>query len=167
VTDFESQTLSYWSETHVLLQKNQSNITETLWRACDGARIRSRALSGRQSDSWDEVVSADWSPPIGKNTTAGQRYRLHRRNHTADAFASIKDTALEGKTPDVLIIGGGIIGCSIARECARYDMDILLVEKENDVAMQTTSRNDGMVTRDRPDSRTSQTHLQYARKSHV
>jgi glycerol-3-phosphate dehydrogenase len=58
---------------------------------------------------------------------------------------SIKDSALEGKTPDVLIIGGGIIGCSIARECARYDMDILLIEKEHDVAMQTTSRNDGMV----------------------
>ena len=56
-----------------------------------------------------------------------------------------KDSALEGATPDVLVIGGGIVGCAIARECAKYDMHILLVEKEHDVAMQTTSRNDGMV----------------------
>ena len=58
---------------------------------------------------------------------------------------SVKDSALEGATPDVLVIGGGIVGCAIARECAKYDMRILLVEKEHDVAMQTTSRNDGMV----------------------
>ena len=58
---------------------------------------------------------------------------------------TLKDSTLEGATPDVLVIGGGIVGCDIARECAKYDMRILLVEKEHDVAMQTTSRNDGMV----------------------
>lgn len=57
----------------------------------------------------------------------------------------INDTSLDGATPDVLVIGGGIIGCAIARECAKYNMSILLVEKEHDIAMQTTSRNDGMV----------------------
>ena len=57
----------------------------------------------------------------------------------------IQDFALEGAAPDVLIIGGGIVGCAIARECAKFDMKILLIEKEHDVAMQTTSRNDGMV----------------------
>ncbi len=58
---------------------------------------------------------------------------------------ALKDDALEDAAPDVLIIGGGIVGCAIARECSRYDMDILLVEKEHDVAMQTSARNDGMV----------------------
>lgn len=58
---------------------------------------------------------------------------------------AFSDNALEGETPDVLIIGGGIVGCAAARECARYDMRILLVEKEHDLAMQTSSRNDGMV----------------------
>ena len=57
----------------------------------------------------------------------------------------VQDDKLEGSAPDVLIIGGGIVGCAIARECARFDMRILLVEKEHDLAMQTTSRNDGMV----------------------
>jgi glycerol-3-phosphate dehydrogenase len=58
---------------------------------------------------------------------------------------AIRDNALEGAAPDVLVIGGGIVGCAAARECARYDISILLVEKEHDLAMQTSSRNDGMV----------------------
>jgi len=58
---------------------------------------------------------------------------------------SIKDSALAGEQPDVLIIGGGVIGCAIAREMVRYDLDVLLVEKEHDLAMQTSGRNDGLV----------------------
>lgn len=55
------------------------------------------------------------------------------------------DNALEGDTPDVLIIGGGVIGCAIARELSRYRLDVLLVDKEHDVALHASSRNDGMV----------------------
>ncbi|MCE5189233.1 MAG: NAD(P)/FAD-dependent oxidoreductase [Eubacteriales bacterium] len=58
---------------------------------------------------------------------------------------ALQDQALDGVEPDVLIIGGGIVGCAIARECARYEMSVLLVEKEHDVAMQSSGRNDGMV----------------------
>ena len=57
----------------------------------------------------------------------------------------IEDSALEWEEPDVLIIGGGVIGCAIARELSRYDLNVLLVEKEHDLAMQTSGRNDGMV----------------------
>jgi len=58
---------------------------------------------------------------------------------------AVSDTALSGDAPDVLVVGGGVIGCSIARELSRYKLDVLLVEKEHDLAMQTSSRNDGMV----------------------
>jgi len=34
---------------------------------------------------------------------------------------------------DVLIIGGGIAGTSIARELSRYELDVMLIEKEADV----------------------------------
>lgn len=37
------------------------------------------------------------------------------------------------KTTDVLIIGGGITGLSVARELSRYDLSVILVEKEADV----------------------------------
>lgn len=55
------------------------------------------------------------------------------------------DQILEGRHPDVLIIGGGVTGCAIARELTKENLDILLIEKEYDVALHASSRNDGMV----------------------
>jgi glycerol-3-phosphate dehydrogenase len=56
-----------------------------------------------------------------------------------------RDKALEGLKPDVLIIGGGVTGCAIARELTRYDLEVVLAEKEHDLAMHASGRNDGMV----------------------
>ena len=39
---------------------------------------------------------------------------------------ALHDDALDGQTPDVLIIGGGISGVSIARELTRQKLDILV-----------------------------------------
>jgi len=57
----------------------------------------------------------------------------------------IEDSALEWEEPDVLVIGGGVIGCAIARELSRYKLGVMLVEKEHDVAMQASGRNDGTI----------------------
>lgn len=46
---------------------------------------------------------------------------------------------------DVFIIGGGVIGCSLARELSRYDVKIAVAEKEDDVAMGTSKANSGIV----------------------
>ena len=46
---------------------------------------------------------------------------------------------------DVLIIGGGAVGCAIARELSRYDLRIALLEKEADVAAGTSGRNSAVV----------------------
>ena len=46
---------------------------------------------------------------------------------------------------DIIIIGGGVIGCAIARELSRYKADILLLEKGNDVAVGTSKANSGIV----------------------
>ena len=46
---------------------------------------------------------------------------------------------------DVVIIGAGVVGCCIARELSKYDVSVVLVEKEEDVAMGATKANNAMV----------------------
>lgn len=58
---------------------------------------------------------------------------------------SVCDNLYDGKQPDVLIVGGGIVGAAIARELSRYDISVMLCEKEYDVAIAQSSRNDGMI----------------------
>ena len=38
---------------------------------------------------------------------------------------------------DVIIIGAGVVGGSIFRELTKYKLKVLVLEKENDVAMGT------------------------------
>ena len=56
-----------------------------------------------------------------------------------------RDNLLEGQSFDVVVIGAGIIGCAVARELARFDLSIAVLEKENDVGVHASSRNDGMI----------------------
>ncbi len=56
-----------------------------------------------------------------------------------------EDKSLDGKKVDVLVIGGGVVGCSILRNLSKYKLTGLLVEKEEDLAMGASSRNDGCV----------------------
>lgn len=46
---------------------------------------------------------------------------------------------------DIAIIGGGIIGCAIARELSRYSPQTLVVEAANDIACGTTKANGGLI----------------------
>lgn len=97
-------------------------------------------------DSWDDIVGA-CSLCVDKK----RRYhvindlRLKGTEIPEMKVPEIKDHALEGRKPDVLVIGGGISGASIARELMKWELDVLLVEKECDVALQASGRNDGEV----------------------
>ena len=46
---------------------------------------------------------------------------------------------------DVIIIGAGVSGSYIARELSRYKLRILLLDKENDVANETTAANSAII----------------------
>ncbi len=46
---------------------------------------------------------------------------------------------------DIVIIGAGVIGCSIARELSKYNLDTCVVEKNNDVAEGISKGNSGIV----------------------
>jgi glycerol-3-phosphate dehydrogenase len=56
---------------------------------------------------------------------------------------------------DVVIIGGGVVGCAIARELSRYLLDTALIEKEVEVGFGTSKTNSGIIHaghHDSPDS---------------
>ncbi|VBB09188.1 fad dependent oxidoreductase [Lucifera butyrica] len=46
---------------------------------------------------------------------------------------------------DVAVIGGGIVGTAIARELSKYQLDVVLLEKEPDIAMGTTKANSAIL----------------------
>ncbi len=46
---------------------------------------------------------------------------------------------------DVIIIGAGVTGSSIARRLSRYKLDVLVLEKENDVSMGASKANSAIV----------------------
>jgi len=49
------------------------------------------------------------------------------------------------KTIDVIIIGGGVLGCAIARSLAAQRRTVVLLEKEPDVGLHASGRNSGIV----------------------
>jgi glycerol-3-phosphate dehydrogenase len=50
-----------------------------------------------------------------------------------------------GLVKDVTIVGGGVIGCAIARELTRYRLDVALVEAEVEVGFGTSKSNSGII----------------------
>jgi glycerol-3-phosphate dehydrogenase len=46
---------------------------------------------------------------------------------------------------DVIIIGGGVVGSMVARFLSRYQLSILLIEKESDVGMGASAANSAIV----------------------
>jgi len=106
---------------------------------------RSVIISG-ECDNWQTIVK------IGK-MFADKKSGKHVVNDIKLAgYAEPKpmapafcDKALDGTDWDVVIVGGGISGCSVARELSKYKLRILLVEKHSDVARGASGANDGMV----------------------
>lgn len=46
---------------------------------------------------------------------------------------------------DVVIIGAGIVGCSIARELSKYNLDVLVIDKNQDVSEGISKANSGII----------------------
>ena len=49
------------------------------------------------------------------------------------------------ETFDIAIVGAGITGCAIARQLARFDLSICVVEAVNDIALGASKANGGLV----------------------
>lgn len=46
---------------------------------------------------------------------------------------------------DVIIIGAGVVGASVARELSKYELSVAILESESDIAMVTSSANSAIV----------------------
>ncbi len=46
---------------------------------------------------------------------------------------------------DIIIVGAGVVGAMIARTLSRYDLDILWIEKEDDICTGATSANSAII----------------------
>ena len=45
---------------------------------------------------------------------------------------------------DVVVIGAGCVGCSVARELSKYQLKVLVLEAEDDVSQGATKGNSGI-----------------------
>lgn len=106
---------------------------------------RSTILKGSCSD-WQTIVK------IGKMFVDKSGTRHVVNDISLENFVppkmqmpQITDSTLNNTSWDVVIIGGGISGCSVARELSKYNLKVLLCEKHSDVAHGASGANDGMV----------------------
>ena len=136
---YEEETMAYLDKINLKLKRAfGGKVTAREENSC-------LILSGELS-CWHDIVSAG-RMAVNKKLYAGLVNDIicTGASPAPPRMPALTDSALEGASPDVLVIGGGVTGCAIARELSRYKLDVLLVEKEHDLALQTSGRNDGMV----------------------
>ncbi len=106
---------------------------------------RSIILSGECND-WNTIVAiGKMFADAGTGKHVVNKITLAGYVEKAERLPAIRDGALDNTDWDVVVIGGGISGCAVARELSRYNLRILLCEKHSDVARGASGANDGMV----------------------
>ena len=95
-------------------------------------------------DNWADIYRCGKAAVCKKSLGVLNDIKL-KGFHEEPKRPALEDKAIDGQKPDVLVIGGGIVGCAVARELTRLDVSVLLVEKCNDVACGASSRNDGCI----------------------
>lgn len=118
------------------VNKIAPSVTVEEWRGC----VR---LTG-ECDDWATIYKCGVAA-VDKHSLGVLNDVKLKGFHEEPKKPTLKDNAIDGQRPDVLVIGGGIAGCSVLRELSRLDLDVLLVEKANDVATGASCRNDGCI----------------------
>ena len=97
-------------------------------------------------DCWEDIVKAGYTA-VNKNKFIGVLNDIEytKRDIPQMRMPSVNDLKYDKIHTDVAVIGAGIIGSAIARELTRYDIKVMLIDKEHDVGMHASSRNDGEI----------------------
>ncbi len=105
----------------------------------------SRIVTG-SLDSWQDIMTAcSLAVDVKSGKCVVNDITLKGIEIPKTKLPKITDKTLDGKEYDVVVIGGGISGASILRELSKWNIKALLIEKESDLAMHATGRNDGEV----------------------
>ena len=130
-------------------------IKKTLQRAFPESRLSLQldgrgilTLAGKCAD-WQQVVAVGHRAaalPGVKNVVNELRVpglAVPKKNYGAMRSRGLKKGVVADV--DLLIIGAGISGCAVARELAKYRLDILVVEMSDDIATGATKANNGNI----------------------
>lgn len=100
-------------------------------------------------DTWQELVNIGHF--VGKikgvrnvvNDLTSKDVKVKKRDNKKE----IAETLKSGKTEecDVVIIGAGVSGCSIARNLSKYDIKVKVLEKNSDISEEATKANNGNI----------------------
>jgi glycerol-3-phosphate dehydrogenase len=99
-----------------------------------GGRVQAKEDRGRlilngSLDQWEDVVNAGHiCVKKGGHLGVVNDITFTGAEISPMRVPPFSDQALDGLRPDVLIIGGGVIGCAAARELTRYRLSVLLCE---------------------------------------
>ena len=103
------------------VNKIAPSVTVEEWRGC----VR---LTG-ECDDWATIYKCGKAAVDKRSLGVINDVKL-KGFHEEPKKPTLKDGAIDGQKPDVLVIGGGIAGCAVLRELSRLDLDVLLVERQ-------------------------------------
>ena len=90
-----------------------------------------------------KIGGIDGVEGVVNNITWDNKKTNERSNQRRKIYDKQKNNQIG--TYDIVIIGGGVIGCFIARELSRYTDSIIVLEKEVDVSLGASRANNGMI----------------------
>jgi glycerol-3-phosphate dehydrogenase len=136
----------------VRLEKLRKGLQIRTGGTADAREDRGSVVLEGSALTWSAKMELGWHAAgfgfkgvVNDIAVAGLEWAQGERPELSSEAAAQGARPLEGASFDVAIIGGGVIGCAIARELSKWRLSIVLLEKEEDVAVHTSSRNDGMI----------------------
>jgi len=113
---------------------SQTGVVTSACRALRCARITLAALPARSSSA----PSTSWPSPHTTNRCCSKPLTPFCYNRNVMPATTMDRV-------NVVIIGGGVVGCAIARELSKHISDVFLLEQLPKLGMATSTRNSGVI----------------------